>query len=323
MPKVDRNRPVRSQGSDSRMSLMEFMREYPDDATCLEKIWRDRFSPDGTHAYCPKCEQERVFKKYPIKNRRTAWSCTKKGCGHHIHPLVGTIFEKSSTSLHLWFYAIYVMASTRCGISAKQLEREIGVGYKTAWRMFHLIRTQLMGQESTEPLEGTVEADETFIGGKPRLVDKRAHKGKGRKASADWMHRKSIVLGMVERGGRVRAEVIPFSGAGDIRPRVLDNVKAGSNLYTDGLPIYRTMPTFNHAWVDHASDEYARGDVHTQTIEGFWSVMKGGLNGVYRGAVSKRWLQSYVNEYAFHWNHRTGMPGPDPFRVLVARATRP
>ena len=96
-----------------------------------------------------------MFKKYPIKNRRTAWSCTAKGCGHHIHPLAGTIFEKSSTSLHLWFYAIYVMASTRCGISAKQLEREIGVTYKSAWRMFHLIRTQLMGQETTEPLTGS------------------------------------------------------------------------------------------------------------------------------------------------------------------------
>ena len=143
------------------MTLVEFMAEYPDDATCLEKLWRERFSPDGTHAYCPKCETERVFKKYPIKNRRTAWSCTAKGCGHHIHPLVGTIFEKSSTSLHLWFYAMYVMASTRCGISAKQLEREIGVTYKCAWRMFHLIRTQLMADETAEPLDGVVETDET------------------------------------------------------------------------------------------------------------------------------------------------------------------
>jgi hypothetical protein len=79
---------------------------------------------------------------------------------------------------------------------------------------------------------------------------------------------------------------------------------------------------YNHAWVDHANDEYVRGDVHTQTIEGFWSIMKGGLNGVYRGAVSKRWLQSYVDEYAFHYNHRTAMGDPDPFRVLVARATQ-
>jgi transposase len=257
-----------------------------------------------------------VFKKYPIKNRRTAWSCTAKGCGHHIHPLAGTIFEKSSTSLHLWFYAIYVMASTRCGISAKQLEREIGVTYKCAWRIFHLIRTQLMGQESTEPLEGTVEADETFIG-------RRTYRNGDNRSISMKRADKSIVLGMVERGGRIRAEVIPFSGAGDIRPRVLDNVKAGSTLYSDGWMVYRTMPVYNHAWVDHYGGEYVRGDVHTQTIEGFWSVMKGGLGGVYRGAVSKKWLQSYVDEYCFHWNYRTAMGDPDPFRVLAARAMKP
>ena len=298
---------------------MEFTRDYPDDATCLEKVWRERFSPDGTHAICPKCDTERVFKKYPIKNRRTAWSCTAKGCGHHIHPLVGTIFEKSSTSLHLWFYAMYVMASTRCGISAKQLEREVGVTYKCAWRMFHLIRTQLMGQETTEPLTGEVETDETFVGGRPRLSDHV----EGRGGSAAWREKKVTVWGAVERGGKVRAEIVPFSGAGDIRPGVLNNVKAGSTLYSDGYNVYRTRTgTFDHHWVDHAGREYVRGHAHTQTIEGFWSIMKGGLDGVYRGAVSRKFLQSYVDEYAFHYNYRTAMGDPDPFRVLVARATQ-
>jgi transposase-like protein len=155
MAKVDRNRPTRAASSDSRMSLVEFMREYPDDATCLQYLWRQRFSPDGTYALCPKCEVERPFKKYPFKNRRTSWTCT--ACGYHVHPLVGTIFEKSSTSLHLWFYGMYLMSSTRCGISAKQLERELGVTYKCAWRMFNLIRYQLMAQD-TEPLQGVVEA---------------------------------------------------------------------------------------------------------------------------------------------------------------------
>src|SRR3974390_787576 len=249
MAHVDRNQPRRSTASDSRMSFSEFLREYPDDATCLEIIWRERYSPDGTHAVCPKCDQQRTFKKDALKNRKTAWTCTT--CSHHVHPLVGTIFEKSSTSLQLWFYAMYLMSSTRCGISAKQLERELGVTYKTAWRMFHLIRTQLMGQGTAEPLEGVVEADETFIGGKPRGHDKRS----GEQMLSD----KSIVLGMVAREGEVRAMVVPFSGAGDIRPRVLDNVKAGSTLYTDGYPAYRTMRVFDHAWVDHSADEYVRG----------------------------------------------------------------
>jgi len=219
--------------------------------------------------------------------------------------------------LQLWFYAMYLMSSTRCGISAKQLERELGVTYKTAWRMFHLIRTQLMGQESTEPLSGVVETDETFVGGKPRKADRARMT---RRESRQWADKtKATVWGAVERDGRVRAEVIPFSGAGDIRPRVLDNVKADATLYSDGFVVYRTMG-YNHAWVDHTAEEYTRGVVHTQTIEGFWSIMKGGLGGVYRGAVSKKWLQSYVDEYAFHYNHRTGLAGPDPFRVLLARA---
>jgi transposase len=290
------------------------MREFPDDATCLEWLWRQRFSPDGEHAHCPKCDRERVFKKYAMSNRRTSWTCT--GCGHHVHPLVGTIFEKSSTSLHLWFYAMYLMSSTRCGISAKQLEREVGVTYKCAWRMFHLIRNQLMGQDDGVPLDGVVETDETFVGGKPRKSDNLT-----RKESRQWADtHKSSVWGAVERDGRVRAEVIPFSGAGDIRPRGLENVKADATLYSDGFPVYRTMG-YNHSWVDHHAEEYVRGPVHVQTMEGFWSVMKGGLDGVYRGAVSKKHLQSYVDEYAFHWNHRTGLAGPDPFRVLLDRAT--
>src|SRR6266849_2650486 len=141
MASVNRNEPKRSQSSESTYSLMEFMREFPDDATCLDFLWRKRFAPeDGHTADCPSCEKPRRFHR--VKDR-PAYDCDT--CGHHLHPTAGTIFHKSSTSLHLWFYAMYVMASTRCGVSAKQLEREIGVTYKCAWRMFHLIRTQLMG----------------------------------------------------------------------------------------------------------------------------------------------------------------------------------
>src|SRR5438309_7470666 len=131
MAAANRHNPTRTACSDSGFSLMEFMREYPDDAACLEHLWRARYSPDGKTAYCPKCERERRFKKYECATRRQSWTCT--GCGHHIHPTAGTIFEKSSTSLQLWFYAMYLMSSTRCGISAKQLERELGVKYRTAW----------------------------------------------------------------------------------------------------------------------------------------------------------------------------------------------
>ncbi len=138
MASVDRKNPVRLASSEPQQySLMEFMREFPDDEACLQWLWRNRYSPDGQHTYCPKCERERAFRRYAISQRRKSWTCV--ACGYHLHPTAGTIFHNSSTSLHLWFYAMYLMASTRCDITAKQLERELGVTYKTAWRMANLI----------------------------------------------------------------------------------------------------------------------------------------------------------------------------------------
>ena len=166
MPPVDRQNPIRAASSESSLSFMEFMREFPDDETCLRRVWTDRFAPHGDdRAFCERCEADRVFKRYETTQKRPCWFC--QTCGHRIHPLVGTIFEGSSTSLQLWFFAMYLMTSTRCGISAKQLERELGVTYKTAWRMFNKIRNQLMTQGG-EQLSGEVEMDETFVGGKPR-----------------------------------------------------------------------------------------------------------------------------------------------------------
>src|SRR6266699_1188483 len=165
MPPVNRNQPIRAKSSESEYTLMEFMREFPDDATCLEWLWRNRHSEDGVHAHCQKCDQERAFERYATSQQRQSWTCT--GCGHHLHPTAGTIFHKSSTSLHLWFYAMYLMASTRCGISAKQLERELGVTYKTAYRIAQKIRHELMA-EDVEAFEGPapIEMDEAYIGGK-------------------------------------------------------------------------------------------------------------------------------------------------------------
>src|SRR6266446_1264844 len=192
MPPVDRNAPKRRKGSESTYSMMEFMREFPDDNACLDWLWRSRFSEDGSHTHCPKCDRERKFHR--VKDR-PAWDCDS--CGYHLHPTAGTIFHKSSTSLHLWFYAMHLMTSTRCGISAKQLERELGVTYKTAWRMFHLIRNELMVQDA-EPFKGgqPVEIDETYVGGRRRFT---------RRGRPGGDSHKQPVLGMVQRKGRVAA----------------------------------------------------------------------------------------------------------------------
>src|SRR5919201_75232 len=205
MSKVDRNNPKRGTASESSYSMMEFMQAFPDDAACLDWLFRQRHAPDGSHAHCPKCDRERKFHR--VKDR-PAYDCDT--CGHHLHPLAGTVFHKSSTSLHLWFYAMYIMASTRCGVSAKQLERELGVTYKTAWRMFNLIRNQLMADDEAQ-LAGEVEADETFVGGKMRNPDRRKRDALGWDRKRYDYERKTIVFASVERQGRVRATIIPDS----------------------------------------------------------------------------------------------------------------
>jgi transposase len=309
MPPVNRNKPIRSVSSDSEYTLMDFMREFPDDATCLEWMWRTRYSSDGIHAECPKCVARREFKRYETAQQRQSWTCT--ACGHHLHPLAGTIFAKSSTSLHLWFYAMYLMTSTRCGISAKQLERELGVTYKTAWRMAHLIRVRLMAQD-TEPMEGPVEADETYVGGKRR-------NGKtGRPAEGDPT--KTPVFGIVQRGGRVYATPVASVKASTLLPQVIERVMPASTVYTDELRSYDGIAAegYNHRRIHHAERVYVSGDIHTNTIEGFWSLTKRGIGGVYH-SVSKKHLQGYLNEYAWRYNERHNPRAK--FSTLLRRST--
>ncbi len=292
MPPVNRNQPKRAHSSESSYSLMEFMHEFPDDATCLEWLWRNRYSPDGEHAHCPKCETERPYKRYETSQQRQSWTCT--ACGHHLHPTAGTVFEKSSTSLHLWFYAMYLMTSTRCGISAKQLERELGVTYKTAWRIAHLIRHELMDQDDG-PLSGFVEIDETYIGGK----EYPGHRGWKKET------KKVTVLGLAERRGRVKAMPVPDAQGKTLLPRIIQRVLPRSLIYTDEAPVYQRLRKrgYLHRRIHHASQVYVSGDIHTNTIEGFWSLVKRGIDGVYH-AVSAKHLQGYLNEYAWRYNQR-------------------
>lgn len=330
MAGVDRNQPKRAASSDSRYSLFEFMADFPDDATCLEWLWVNRYSEDGKHAYCDKCEQVRVFSRYHTSQRRQSWTCT--GCGHHVHPTAGTIFEKSSTSLHLWFYAMYLMTSTRCGISAKQLERELGVTYKTAWRMFHLIRHELMEQDD-DPMSGKVEMDEMYVGGKPRQSDRarwtpaggewdREASAKRRAAAQRWSaEHKTPVFGMVQRGGKVAAYVVPSTRATTLERHVQERVLPASIVYTDTAPQYSPIAKrngYDHRRINHEARVYVDGDVHTNTIEGFWSLVKRGISGVYHN-VSAKHLQGYLNEYAWRYNHRD-LDGPAMFGLLLARA---
>jgi len=290
---------------------MEFMREFPDDATCLEWLWRNRYSENGLHADCPKCDREQAFERYNTSQQRQSWTCTS--CGLHLHPTAGTIFHKSSTSLHLWFYAMYLMTSTRCGISAKQLERELGVTYKTAYRMGQLIRQRLMSQTAGPFKAGQpIEIDETYVGGKRRNV----HLGRPTAGNSN----KQPVLGMVQRRGRVRAMTVDNAKAATLLPNIQEHILPASVVYTDEWKPYVHLGKmgYDHQRIRHAQRVYVSGDVHTNTIEGFWSLVKRGLDGVFHG-VSKQHLQGYLNEYAWRYNQRYEARGR--FQELLLRST--
>lgn len=297
MPPANRHEPRRAKSSTSDYSVTEFLRDFPDDAACLDYLWRSRYSEDGEHAECPKCEKVRVFKRYATAQGRQSWTCT--GCGHHIHPTAGTIFAKSSTSLRLWFHAMYLMTSTRCGISAKQLERELGVHYKTAWRMFNKIRTELMNDEDEDQLDGKVEVDETSWGGKPR------RKFKTRSEAMQFRENKTTVLGMVEREGRVRLRVIESRRGEPLSSAVRTHVNPAAFMLTDDWPAYKPLRRegYTGAVINHSAGSYVWGDIHTNTIEGFFGNLKTGMRGVYKH-MSDRWLQSYLDEYAWRYNNR-------------------
>lgn len=306
MSKSNRNNPKRSGASESLYSLMEFERDYPDDAACLAKLVEWLY-PDGM--FCPKCQK--VTKHHRVKSR-PSYCC--QFCGHHEHPMRGTIFQDSATSLKLWFYAIYLMSETRCGISAKQLERELGVTYKTAWRMFKQIRSMLDENDGPK-LSGQIEADESFYGGleKNKHASRRQHRGTGGAG-------KTAVFGMVERQGRIVAKVVPNTQAATLMPHVIERTMPRSTVFTDEYVAYNPLEPmgYEHKRVHHATKVFVSGDAHTNTIEGFWSLTKNGIRGVYHN-VGKEYLQSYLNEYAFRFNRRKSLGQHNMFAAFTRR----
>ncbi|MGA2849301.1 MAG: IS1595 family transposase [Terracidiphilus sp.] len=281
-----------------RYTAKQFDVEFPSDDACLEYLMQRRW-PKGI-ALCTECKVER---RHWRVSGRTAYAC--QGCGNHIFPLAGTIFHKSSTSLRTWFYVIRLMASTRVGVSAKHIQRETGVTYKTAWRMMKQIR-QLMEEKMT--LSGPVEIDEAEFGGSDSNKPKHL-RGKA----------KTVVLGMVERGGKVVTEIVPNRIATTLCPAVQGIVLPKSTVFTDEYPAYNTVSEgrrYIHNRVNH-NQRYVDGKAHTNTIDGFWSLVKRGITGVYY-QVGAEYLQSYLNEYSFRYNRRKVMR---PMFCLLAERT--
>lgn len=279
-----------------KFSLGQFLRKFKNDDACLEHVFNLRF-PQG--AYCENCKQ--ISKFYKIEGR-PVYQCS---CNFQISSLAGTIFEKSTTPLQYWFYAIFVMTMTRSGVSAKQLQRELGVTYKTAWRMMKQIRL-LMANVDTNLLSGTVEVDESYFGGKT----KRGTWGGG-------VENKEIVMGIVERKGKAYLKHIPDSSKYTLLTQIKEHVDPQARVITDQFKAYVGLNKlgFVHDSVNH-QETYVVGDIYTQNIEGLWSILKRGIYGVYR-VVSKKYLQAYIDEYAWRYNHRAH--GSNMFDLLLAQ----
>ncbi|MBI4036899.1 IS1595 family transposase [Candidatus Daviesbacteria bacterium] len=267
-----------------KFTIKDFNTLYPDEEACIKEVFNRKFS---TLTECPVCKNP--FKYYKVRDRK-CYAC--QYCANQIHPLANTIFHKSDTSIKSWFYAIFLFSVSKNGVSAKELERQLGVTYKCAWRVANKVRT--LFTDSNNPLKNIVEVDETYVGGK----GENNKRGRG-------SENKTPVFGMVERQGIVRARVTVDTKRKTVMPIIRENVVLGSEIMSDEYLPYRTLPVqgYKHSTVNHGIKEYARGNVHTNSIEGFWSQLKRSLNGTYH-AVSPKYLQEYVNEFSYRYNQR-------------------
>ncbi len=275
-----------------KFTITEFRAQYPNDNACLDKIFQLRYK----NLVCPKCENDKPFTR--VKNRRS-YECPC--CGFQLYPTQGTIFEKSTTPLTYWFYAIYLQTITRNGVAAEEFERQISIFYKTTLRMAHQIK-KLMANKDTDMLTGVIECDETFVGGlnKNRHADKKVPDSQGRSTKD-----KVPVFGMVKRGGIVIARVVENT-AGTTLKRIIETLvdKDNSILITDKWLGYKGLTNeFKHVLINHSENEYVRGAFDTNTIEGVWSQLKRTIKGTHI-KVSKKHLQKYVDEVVFRYMHR-------------------
>lgn len=267
---------------ETKYSIKNLKEDFPDDAACLAYLFESLHSRD--------CSCGGTYKQI---HGRKQFQCSK--CRYQIAPAAGTIFHKSDTPLTSWFHAIWIFSNAKSGISAKEMERQLGVTYKCAWRILSQIRKAL--KQDNKPLWGVVEMDSGFIGG-------RHYGGKNNEKLGEAMKKKSVVTIAVERGGRMKAKFRPNVTANDLESFVMEHVKEHSTLMTDDAKAYkRVADIYDHQTVKHTKGEYVRGRVHVNRIETFISHLKRSISGTFK-TISKEHLQSYLDAFVFHYNNR-------------------
>jgi len=284
-------------------TLAEFMEHFQDEQTCWEHFTKIRFR---NGQYCPHCGHDTIYKFSQGKRYR----CSK--CKKDFTIITGTVFGESKLPIKKWFIAIYLLSTTSKGISSVQLAKHVGVTQKTAWFMDHRIRAAM--KQNKGQLFGTIEADETLIGGleKNKHESKKLHKGTGAVG-------KAVVFGMKSRKGETKAHVVETVRADELQRVIKHSVAQGSVLYTHSWCGYNGLTGYKHTIVNHSKGQYVLGNAHTNSIESFWALFKRGYQGVYH-QMSRKHLQRYVDEFTFRFNRRAEEM-KEVFSDVVARVS--
>jgi transposase-like protein len=287
------------------MNIVQVYKKFPTHKDCLKHLesvrWKDK-------PFCPYCKSNNSTPlkddiRYHCNNCNTSYSVT-----------VGTIFHDTKLDLQKWFLAISLILNAKKGISSRQLSRDLEVNKNTGWYLLMRIRKAML--QDAELLKGIVEADETYIGGKSRNKhrDKRGGGTQGRNTKE-----KVVVVGIKERDGNVKAQVVKNVSAKTLKSVVTAHVEKGSNVFTDEWRGYnRLNESFNHQRVDHSESEYVNGIIHTNGIENFWSLLKRGIFGQYH-QISRKHLPKYINEFCFRQNNKDNL---NVFNLVIEKGVK-